>query len=266
METKTDGNLPYLINDTYYSRGRYPIRYPYITPTKPKIVPMRDLSPASQKLLIKEFYSAYDPWTGIRIAIGIGIFIALFALFLTCKSTFTRRRTNKPSTKKIPSLYLYNDMNVSDCELRNISSTGDICVNGLASSYKTEPNAQFRFDDAIEIQLQEVSINPALKIQALGKGFSNNRAKTAKMKIAENISRSLPCSPYSSKRQQQLTSHITILKKPPSPTNSTNPNSLEGSFDSLRFVNEPVEEVEGKPAKRAKSFSKHSHKTQKKSA
>ncbi|GFR10632.1 uncharacterized protein TNCT_435631 [Trichonephila clavata] len=258
METKIDVNHPYLFNDTYYSRGRYP----YFTPTKPKIVPMRDLSPASQKLVIQEFYDAYDPWTGIRIAIGIGVFIALFAFFLFCKSQFTRSRNYKPSTKKIPSLYLYNDMDVSD-ELRNISSTGDICANGLASAYTTEPNVQSSLDEAAGFQLHEISVHPSI---AFGKGFSNSRTKTAKIKTTGNISRSLPCSPYSSKRQQQTPFQKTISKRSSSPDTSTKPTSFVVHVGSLGSIEEPVEDMQRKSAKRAKSSSKHSHRKQKKSA
>ncbi|GFS59734.1 uncharacterized protein NPIL_640061 [Nephila pilipes] len=262
MDQRLDENLFHQFNYTDYYRGRYP----YSTPPRPKIVPMRDLSPASQERLIKEFYDAYDPLIGIRIAIGIGIFLALFAVFLFGKSMFQRSRSNVPTTKTIPSLYLYNDMEISDCELRNISSTGDVCVNGQASDYKTKRNEQTTFVEDSGFRLQEVSVNPtvaALKLHASGKRFSNRVPKYTVIKITENVSRSLPCSPYSSKRLPQLVFQNTDWKTP-SPAVSTGPTSLEGSLASFGSIDEPVVEVEKKPAK--ESSRKHFHKTQKKSA
>ncbi|GIY63212.1 uncharacterized protein CDAR_89011 [Caerostris darwini] len=162
MEESEDDELSPQSNDTGHSRGRSPTRIPYFIPRRPRVVKMRDLSPATREFLTKEYFDAYDPWTGIRIAATLGILISLFTLFLIYKSRFNRSRNAMPPTKKTTSLYLYDDMDLGDCELGSISSSGGRSSYGLSFAYKSRPEDQFRFEDASGFQLEEVYVKPSM--------------------------------------------------------------------------------------------------------
>ncbi|GFT59141.1 uncharacterized protein NPIL_611511 [Nephila pilipes] len=265
MDESEDDDLSHQSNDTDYTRGRSPTRIPYFIPRRPRVVKMRDLSPGTREFLTKEYFDAYDPWTGIRIAATLGILISLFTLFLIYKSRFHRSRNNMPTTKKTTSLYLYDDMDLGDCELGSISSSGGRSAYGLSFAYKSRPDEPFRFEDA-GFQLEEVFVKPsvvALKVHSSGKRPSKSGPKFGTLRITEDASRSLPCSPYKLQQKEQQASQNTDVKEPASPTTSTGPTSLVGSIASFGSIDEPSEEVERKPAKEPSS--KHSHKTQKKS-
>ncbi|XP_055926006.1 uncharacterized protein LOC129957613 [Argiope bruennichi] len=273
MDEGDDDDISHRSNETEHTtRGRSPTRIPYFIPRRPRVVKMRDLSPATREFLTKEYFDAYDPWTGIRIAATLGILISLFTLFLIYKSRFNRSRNALPTTKKTTSLYLYDDMDLGDCELGSISSSGGRSAYGLSFAYKGRPDEPFRFEDAAGFQLEEVFVKPsvvALKVHTSGKRPSKSGPKFGTLRITEDASRSLPCSPYKLQKQQQQQqqqqqqgAQNTDVKEPASPTTSTGANSMAGSIASFGSADISIEEMERKPAKEI--CSKHGKKLSKK--
>ncbi|XP_071037484.1 uncharacterized protein [Parasteatoda tepidariorum] len=224
-------------NETGY-RSRSPTRIPYFIPRRPKVVKMRDLSPDTRNQLTQEYFEAYDPWTGIRIAATLGILISLFTLFLIYKSKFNRSKATLLPAKKT-SLYLYDDDFV-DCDLGSLGSSCRSSMLGMEFPYKHSviDRAGFNFEDAF--QLEEVLVKSsagecvALKVHPPGRKSSKCGPKFGTLRITEDTPRSLPCSPY---KPQQKVSEDTDVKALQSPTGtiSSDPTSLTGSITSFGF-------------------------------
>ncbi|KFM67164.1 hypothetical protein X975_24366, partial [Stegodyphus mimosarum] len=213
-----------LTDDRGRSRSPTTTKFPpYFVPRRPRVIRMRDLSPATRNMLTKEYYDAYDPWTGIRIAATLGILISLFTLFLIYKSRFNKSKSVLLPSKKT-SLYLYDD-DIADGDLGSLGSSDHSSVLGY-------PRMGFHFPEGF--QLEEVLVKSslvecvALKVHPSAKKTSKG-PKFGTLRITEDASRSLPCSPY----KQQQASQNTDVKVPHSPTYSTDPLSLVGSITSF---------------------------------
>ena len=228
-------------DNSTFSVTRGPVRFrpvfttkkPYFIPRRPRVTKFRDLSPDTKERLTREYYDAYDPWTGIRIAATLGILISLFTLFLIYKSKINKSKSTLLPTKKT-SLYLYDD-DVGDCDLGSIGSSENTSSYGYNYPYSkrnVEDRMMFPFQEGF--QVEEVLVkNQVVECVALKVHRSSKRASASKagqkldVLVSEDASRSLPCSPY--KPQQQDTN----IKVPHSPTYSTDPTSLTGSITSF---------------------------------
>ncbi|XP_035210418.1 uncharacterized protein LOC118184800 [Stegodyphus dumicola] len=224
-----------LTDDRGRSRSPATTKFPpYFVPRRPRVIKMRDLSPATRNMLTKEYYDAYDPWTGIRIAATLGILISLFTLFLIYKSRFNKSKNVLLPSKKT-SLYLYDD-DIADGDLGSLGSSDHSSVLGYPFTYnKNSAVDRMGFHIPEGFQLEEVLVKSslvecvALKVHPSAKKTSKG-PKFGTLRITEDASRSLPCSPY---KQQQQASPNTDVKVPHSPTYSTDPLSLVGSITSF---------------------------------
>ncbi|KAG8176967.1 hypothetical protein JTE90_011264 [Oedothorax gibbosus] len=198
---------------------------PYFIPRRPRVIRMRDLSPDTRAALTKEYFDAYDPWTGARIAATLGLFISLFALFLAYKSRFhsrqnasTARHAAKMAAAKT-SLYLYEDDDIS------ISSSVD-SIGGLAEGAEPLPG----------FHLQQVymgggsSVVAALKVKRSSyssKGTSGEEVKRSfDVEEGGDAFRSLPCSPLKDEEGEEVRS--SQQPGPQEMVDRTRPTRLEG--------------------------------------
>ncbi|XP_054713822.1 uncharacterized protein LOC129223282 [Uloborus diversus] len=214
---------------------------PYFIPRRPRVVKMRDLSPDTRDRLTREYFDAYDPWTGIRIAATLGILISLFTLFLIYKSRFTKSKNAILPSKKT-SLYLYDEDLAIDPDLgSSLGSSDDPSSYAGFQFYKADdrfPFQQGNFNFREGFQLEEVLVKSsmvecvALKVHQPPPGVKKPskggvEPKFGTLCITEDASRSLPCSPY------KLPPQNTDVKTPHSPVYSTGPASLTGSITSF---------------------------------
>lgn len=236
MQSSEDDSDTYMSNETdapLLPRPPATTQFPpYFVPRRPRVVKMRDLSPETKIRLTREYYEAYDPWTGIRIAATLGILISLFTLFLIYKSKFHKSKNTLLPSKKT-SLYLYDD-DLGECDLGSIGSSEHSSSYGYNYPYNksnVEDRMMFPFQEGF--QLEEVFVKNemvecvALKVHRSGKRASKSGPKFEAIRITEDASRSLPCSPYKPQEQN------TDIKVPHSPTYSSGPTSLTGSITSF---------------------------------
>lgn len=234
MQSSEDDSDKSTANDTdVRGRSRPTTRSPpFFIPRRPRVVKMRDLSQDTRNRLTREYYEVYDPWVGIRIAATLGILITFFTLFLIYKSKFNKSKNPLLPSKKT-SLYLYDD-DMGDFDLGSIGSsehTSSYAYNYPFSKNKMDDRMMFPFQEGF--QLEEVFVKNqvvecvALKVHRSGKRASKGGPKFEAIRISEDASRSLPCSPYKPEEQD------TEIKVPHSPTYSTDPTSLTGSITSF---------------------------------
>lgn len=174
---------------------------PYFIPRRPRVIRMRDLSPATREALTKEYFDAYDPWTGIRIAATLGLFISLFALFLAYKSRFHNRSSAKRVSAAKTSLYLYDDDELS------LSSS-------VTSGREEDPLPGFRLQEVYVGGASSVvggasSVVAALKVKRSSSSSRGGGAKGRGVTKREELdsSRSLPCSPLKDEEAGTRQSH-----------------------------------------------------------
>lgn len=174
---------------------------PYFIPRRPRVIRMRDLSPATREAMTKEYFDAYDPWTGIRIAATLGLFISLFALFLAYKSRFHNKSSAKRVNAAKTSLYLYDEDELS------LSSS-------VTSGMDADPLPGFRLQEVYVGGASSVvggasSVVAALKVKRSSSSSRGGGAKGRGVTKREELdsSRSLPCSPLKDEEAGTRQSH-----------------------------------------------------------
>lgn len=208
----------------------------YYIPRRPKVIKMRDLSEATKERIAKEYFDAYDPWTGVRIAATLGILISLFTLFLIYKSKYNKTRNNIITSKKT-SLYLYDED--LECDLEHVGASDD--TGSFAYPYRYAERITGRYPFGLDNQdypLEEVFMKSTVA-ECIALTVHNKNSKGPKygtLRITKEPSQSLPCSPYKKNAMAPCVREETVYTAAKIPFSSTPPDcssSLSGSITSF---------------------------------